>query len=91
MLGAESYLAVARGWLSAGDPSRGADVLTPLVAAARSQGWRPVLAQALVQQAVTARASGDPAAGALAAEALSHAGAAGMPTLVSRASDLLRP
>ncbi|MEP6761149.1 MAG: AAA family ATPase [Sporichthyaceae bacterium] len=46
MLGAESYLAVARAWLAAGDPARAREILTPLAAAARTQGWRHVLAQA---------------------------------------------
>jgi tetratricopeptide (TPR) repeat protein len=46
MLGAESYLAVARAWLAAGNADRAREVLAPLVAAARAQGWGQVLAQA---------------------------------------------
>ena len=46
MLGAESYLAVARAWLAAGNPDRANEVLAPLVAAARAQGWGHVVAQA---------------------------------------------
>jgi hypothetical protein len=46
MLGAESYLAVARAWLAAGNSDRADEVLAPLVAAARAQGWGHVVAQA---------------------------------------------
>jgi DNA-binding SARP family transcriptional activator/tetratricopeptide (TPR) repeat protein len=46
MLGAESYLAVARAWLAAGNSDRADEVLAPLVAAARAQGWGHVIAQA---------------------------------------------
>jgi hypothetical protein len=46
MLGAESYLAVARAWLAAGRSDRANKVLAPLVAAARAQGWGRILAQA---------------------------------------------
>ncbi len=90
LFGSESYLAVARAWLAAGDPSRSREVLAPLVAAARAQGWRPVLAQALLQQAVTARAVGDREAVALATEALSAAETAGMRRLGARATELAR-
>ena len=90
LLGAESYLAVARAWLAAGDASRSREVLAPLVAAARFQGWHPVLAEALVQEAVAARALGDAAATALAAEAASLAGAAGMRRVSDQASELAR-
>ena len=86
MRGAESYLAVARAWLAAGDPSRSREVLVPLVAAARSQGWRPVLAQALAQESVTARAAGDPVADALADEAATLATSIGMHRLAARAA-----
>ena len=88
LLGAESYLAVARAWLAAGEPLRSREVLAPLVAASRLQGWRPVLAQALAQEAVTARALGDPTATALAAEAASLAAASGMRRLGDQASSL---
>ncbi|MDQ1643371.1 MAG: hypothetical protein QOJ90_2722 [Actinomycetota bacterium] len=88
MLGAESYLALARAWLAAGDPTRAREILAALAAAARAQGWRPVLAQALVQDAITARAVNDPSAAALAAEALAAAEAAGMPRLVAQATEL---
>jgi DNA-binding SARP family transcriptional activator/tetratricopeptide (TPR) repeat protein len=88
MLGAESYLAVARAWLAAGDPLRAEEVLAPLVTAARSLAWRPVLAQALVESAVVARSVGDPSAPELAAEALAVAGAARMPRAAARAAEL---
>ena len=90
MLGAESYLAVARAWLAAGDPGRSAEVLAPLVAAARSMGWQPVLAQALVESAVVAHAVTDPAARQLAAEARALADSAGMPRVAARAAELVR-
>jgi hypothetical protein len=90
LLGAESYLAVARAWLAAGDPARAAAVLGPLVEVARLQGWRPVLAQALVQQAATARVLGDPAAAAMAAEAVVLAGASDMRTVLDQATGLVR-
>ena len=86
--GAESYLAVARAWLAAGDASQARAVLTPLIAAARLQRWRPVLAQALLEEAVIARAQGDPAAAALAAEAAELAVALGMRRVGARAARL---
>jgi tetratricopeptide (TPR) repeat protein len=88
MLGAESYLALARAWLAAGDATRAREILASLTGAARAQGWRPVLAQALVQDAITARAVGGPAAPALASEAMSAAAAAGMARLTAQAAVL---
>jgi DNA-binding SARP family transcriptional activator/tetratricopeptide (TPR) repeat protein len=88
MLGAESYLAVARAWLAAGDPGRSTEVLAPVLAAARSLGWRPVLAQALMESAVVAHSVGDPAARQLAAEARALAHGAGMPRVAARAAEL---
>ncbi len=90
LLGADSYLAVSRAWLAAGDAHRSREVLDPLVAASRWQGWRPVLAQALLQQAVAARTAGDPAAAALAGEALSLAESMGLRRLGARAAELAR-
>jgi len=90
MLGSESYLAVARAWLAAGEPARSAEVLAPLVAAARSMGWRPVLAQTLLESALVAHAVADPAAPGMAAEALALAEGAGMPRVAARAAALVR-
>ena len=89
LLGAESYLALARAWSAAGDVSRARAILAPLVVAARGQGWRPVIAQALLQQAVIARAVGDPDAPALAGEAAAQAEACGLRTLLARATELV--
>ncbi len=88
--GAESYLALARAWLAAGDAARARELLAPLAAAARSQGWSPVLAQTVLQQAVTAAQLKDETAPALAAEAASLAEAAGMLRLSDRAAALVR-
>ena len=65
-------------------------MLAPLVAAARSLGWRPVLAQALVESAVVAHAVADPAARHLAAEALALAEGARMPRVAASAAELVR-
>ena len=59
MLGSGSYLAVARAWLAAGDAGRAREVLEPVAAAARTQGWQPVLAQVSEQLAVIEQAAGD--------------------------------
>ncbi len=42
LLGADAYLAVARGWLAAGEPERAAAVLAPLTTAAARTGWLPL-------------------------------------------------
>lgn len=55
LLGADAYLCLARAWLPV-DPGRAADVLEPLLAAARRVPWLPLLAQAepLAARAATA-------------------------------------
>jgi len=86
MVGADSYLSLARAWSASGDPARAGEILDPLVTAARAQGWRPVLAQALLERALVARAVGDQTAGVLADESLSVATGAGMSRVADRAS-----
>jgi hypothetical protein len=90
MVGADSYLSLARAWSAAGDPARAGEILDPLVTAARAQGWRPVLAQALLERALVARAVGDQTAGVLADESLSVATGAGMSRVADRASAIAR-
>jgi hypothetical protein len=53
-------------------------------------GWRPVLAQALLESALVAHTVADPAAPRLAAEALALAEGAGMPRVAARAAVLIR-
>jgi DNA-binding SARP family transcriptional activator/tetratricopeptide (TPR) repeat protein len=46
LLGADTYLCVARSWLARGEPDRARHVLAPLLRAARRCGWVPLLEQA---------------------------------------------
>jgi DNA-binding SARP family transcriptional activator/tetratricopeptide (TPR) repeat protein len=46
LLGADTYLCVARSWLARGEPDRAREVLAPLLRAARRCGWVPLLEQA---------------------------------------------
>jgi len=46
LLGADTYLCVARSWLARGEPDRARHVLAPLLLAARRCGWVPLLEQA---------------------------------------------
>jgi ATP/maltotriose-dependent transcriptional regulator MalT len=64
LLGADAYLAVARGWLAAGEPGRAGEVLAPFRAAAERAGWLPLQALAAEVAAAVATASGDPATAA---------------------------
>ncbi len=59
LLGADSYLAVARGWLSAGEPERAAVALAPFLDAAARAGWQPLLALGGEVAAACAAARGD--------------------------------
>jgi hypothetical protein len=62
LLGADAYLAVARGWLAAGEPDRARAVLAPFLAAAERAGWPPLQALGTAAAADIAAAAGDTAA-----------------------------
>lgn len=42
LLGADTYVSVARAWLARDRPARARGTLAPLLAAARAHGWRPL-------------------------------------------------
>ncbi len=85
ILGADSYLAVAEAWISAGEPATARAVLEPLLAAADDLGWIPVQAAAGLVDGRAALVLADPVApGALLAVA-ELAGGHGMPTVAARA------
>ncbi len=79
ILGADTYLAVAEAWIAHGHPERARAVLAPLLAAAGTLGWLPVLAAAGVVDAQAAALLADPAAAAALARVAELADRHGMP------------
>ena len=86
--GAESYLAVARAWLAAGDASRARAVLIPLAAAARAPGVASGPGPGAARGGGHRPGAGRSGGAALAAEAAALAAALGMRRLGDRAAGL---